>query len=65
MLDKITKDGIHMIIGIHMDRTLQMILRSRIVTKLKEIWSELPLQNTWDEVLDEGITKGTKCLFVR
>jgi P4 family phage/plasmid primase-like protien len=59
MLDKITKDGIHMIIGIHMDRTLQLILRSRMVTKLKEIWSELPLQNTWDEVLDEGITKGT------
>jgi len=59
ILDKITKDGIHMIIGIHMDRTLQMILRSRIVTKIKDIWSELPLQNTWDEVLDEGITKGT------
>lgn len=59
MLDKITKDGIHMIIGIHMDRTLQLILRSRMVTKLKNIWSDLPLQNTWDEVLDEGITKGT------
>ena len=59
MLDKITKDGIHMIIGIHMDRTLQLILRSRIVTTLKDIWSDLPLQNTWDEVLDEGITKGT------
>jgi len=59
MLDKITKDGIHMIIGIHMDRTLQLILRSRMVTKLKDIWPDLPLQNTWDEVLDEGITKGT------
>jgi len=59
MLDKITKDGIHMIIGIHMDRTLQIILRNRISTKLKDIWSDLPLQNSWDEVLDEGITKGT------
>lgn len=59
MLDKITKDGIHMIIGIHMNRTLQIILRNRVIAKLKDIWSDLPLQNTWDEVLDEGITKGT------
>ena len=59
MLDNITKDGIHMIIGIHMDRTLQIILRNRIVTKIREVWSDLPLQNSWDEVLDEGITKGT------
>jgi len=59
MLDEITKDGIHMIIGIHMDRTLQMMLRSKIMIGLKEIWEELPLQNTWDEVLDEGITRGT------
>lgn len=59
LLDKITKDGIHMIIGIHMDRSLQILLRRRIITKLKDIWSDLPLQNSWDEVLDEGITKGT------
>ncbi len=59
MLDEITKDGIHMIIGIHMDRNLQILLRSKMLASLKEIWSELPLQNSWDEVLDEGITKGT------
>lgn len=59
MLDEITKDGIHMIIGIHMDRNLQILLRNRMLTRLTEIWSELPLQNSWDEVLDEGITKGT------
>jgi P4 family phage/plasmid primase-like protien len=59
MLDEITKDGIHMIIGIHMDRTLQILLRNKILIKLKTIWHDLPLENTWDEVLDEGITKGT------
>lgn len=59
MLDEITKDGIHMIIGIHMDRTLQIMLRSKILVGLKEIWNDLPLQNTWEEVLDEGITRGT------
>ena len=59
MLDNITKDGIHMIIGIHMDRNLQIILRNKILTKLNDIWDSLPLENNWDEVLDEGITKGT------
>lgn len=59
MLDEITKDGIHMIIGIHMDRTLQIMLRNKILVGLKEIWNDLPLQNSWDEVLDEGITRGT------
>lgn len=58
MLDEVTKDGIHMIIGIHIERPLQIILRNRIVRKLQDIWSDLPLQNTWEEVLDEGITTG-------
>ena len=59
MLDEITKDGIHMIIGIHMDRILQILLRNRMLVKLKTIWSDLPLENSWDEVLDQGITQGT------
>ena len=54
MLDKITKDGIHMIIGINMDRNLQILLRKRICNKLNEVWDKLPLENSWDEVLDEG-----------
>ena len=40
---KITKDGIHMIIGIQSDRTTQTILRSRIVKKMDEtdLWSKI------------------------
>lgn len=53
----ITKDGIHMIIGIQMDHILQMMLRDRILAKLGDIW-ELPLTNDWNGVLDEGISKG-------
>jgi len=53
----ITKDGIHMIIGIQVDHTIQMMIREKIITKLPEIW-DLPLENTWDSVLDEGISKG-------
>ena len=53
----ITKDGIHMIIGIQMDHILQQMLRDRIIAKLGDIW-ELPLTNDWAGVLDEGISKG-------
>ena len=54
----ITKDGIHMIIGVHLEHTLQLMLRQRIVEKIGSIW-ELPLTNSWESVLDEGISKGT------
>ena len=54
---QITKDGIHMIIGIQMDRTMQMMLRDKILSKIGDIL-ELPLTNEWTDVLDEGISKG-------
>ena len=54
----LTKDGIHIIIGIQMDHVLQLILREKIISKISEIW-ELPIINTWDAVFDEGISKGT------
>ena len=54
----ITKDGIHMIIGIQIDHTMQMMIRDKMLEKLPEIW-DLPLTNTWESVLDEGISKGT------
>jgi P4 family phage/plasmid primase-like protien len=54
---QITKDGIHMVIGIQMDNTLQMMLRDKILQQIGDIW-ELPLKNDWNEVLDEGISKG-------
>jgi len=58
VVDKnLTKDGIHMIIGIQIDNTMQLMLRDRIIKKLSDTW-ELPLTNDWDGVLDEGISKG-------
>ena len=53
----LVKDGIHMIIGIQMDHTMQVMLRDKIVKKIGDIW-ELPLTNDWESVLDEGISKG-------
>jgi P4 family phage/plasmid primase-like protien len=52
-----TKDGIHMIIGIQTDRTTQLMLRDRILSKIGDIW-ELPLKNNWDDVLDNNVCKG-------
>ncbi len=54
---QITKDGIHIIIGIQMDHTLQCMLREKIISVIGDI-IELPLENTWENVLDEGISKG-------
>jgi P4 family phage/plasmid primase-like protien len=53
----ITKDGIHMIIGVQIDHTMQMMIRDKMIEKLPEIW-DLPLENTWESVLDDGISKG-------
>ena len=57
-LDNKTKDGIHMIIGIQMHKALQVMLRDRVLPEIKNIWDDLPITNAWDDVLDEGVTKG-------
>ena len=45
-----------MIIGIQTDRITQEILRSRIIEKITEIWSDIPITNNWEDVYDHGIT---------
>ena len=58
MLDTKTKDGVHIIIGISVHKAIQSMVRDSMVNVLAEIWSDLQVQNTWDEVLDEGVSKG-------
>lgn len=58
LLDDVTKDGIHMLVGVQMDRALQVMVRNHVLKELPNIWTDLPLINSWPEVLDEGITKG-------
>ncbi len=55
--NEITKDGIHILIGIQMNHTLQIMLRDRIINQIGDV-IELPITNTWDKVLDDGISKG-------
>ena len=53
----LTKDGIHMIIGIQIDHIVQSMIREKMVKTLPD-YCDLPLINTWESVLDEGISKG-------
>jgi len=56
---KVTKDGIHILIGLQTDRITQRILRERLVKRTAEMWDDLPLQNkNFDDIFDEGITAG-------
>jgi P4 family phage/plasmid primase-like protien len=54
----ITKDGIHIIIGIQCDHVTQQLIRKQMISKLEEIWGDFPIINTWDDVLDSGISTG-------
>ena len=57
-LENKTKDGIHIIIGLKSHKAVQTIIRNKIVEKIKSIWEDLPIKNTWNDVFDEGVTKG-------
>lgn len=53
-----TKDGIHLIITIQMDNIMQTLLREKILKRIPDVCKKLPIINTWEAVLDEGISKG-------
>ena len=48
-----------MVFSIGCDHAVQQIIRQEVLKEIDDILGELPLQNTYEEVLDEGITKGT------
>ena len=56
--DNKTKDGIHMIVNIIADFATKMIIRNYILTNIEDIWDDLPIKNTWSDVVDEGVMKG-------
>ncbi len=55
-----TKDGIHIIFTLKMKTEEQMLLRKKMINHLKDIdiFDNLKLTNSYDDVFDEGITKG-------
>ena len=55
-----TKDGIHIIIGVDVPRSIQMEIRKDIVRELESgaLWDALPVTNTWDSVIDVAVARG-------
>lgn len=57
--DKITKDGIHLLFDIQCESEIQIMIRDEVLKKIGDVLNKLPLTNSWDNVLDAGISKGT------
>ena len=57
-LENKTKDGIHIIMGIAMHKAAQLFMREKVLEEIGSLWDDLPITNTWEDVLDEGVTKG-------
>ena len=49
---------IHLLFGIQLDHSIQKMLRENIVKEIGEIWSDIPIINSWNSVFDEGISAG-------
>ncbi len=60
--NEITKDGVHIIIGIQASRPVQMHLRTKILEdedrSIGKMWNDLPIKNSWSDVLDNSISSG-------
>ena len=57
----VVKDGIHMLVGLQMSNTLQVMLRESVLPQLQAAWGGeggLPITNTFEQVLDDGISAG-------
>ena len=59
ILDTKTKDGIHIIFGFAMHKAAQVLIRERVIPELSDIWDDLPFTNSTEDLIDEGITRGT------
>lgn len=55
---KVTKDGIHIVLGIGMNHIYQIILRQNVIENINDVLQDLPLKNTYDDVFDKGISEG-------
>ena len=56
---KLTKDGIHIIIGLALNKKYQIYNREKIIPEIERIWSDLPLENSFEDVIDKGVVEGS------
>ena len=59
----ITKDGIHLIIGLKCNRIIQQIIRNFVIDDLPSIFDDIPMIDDWsyEDVFDDCITSGNNC----
>jgi P4 family phage/plasmid primase-like protien len=55
----ITKDGIHIIIGLKTDEFSKVLIRNKVLQPLSKILKSLPLINPIDDIVDRGVAEGT------
>ncbi len=58
LCDDKTKDGIHLIVPVKMDLACKMMVRQYLLKELPTFWAELPLINSWEDVVDESVMRG-------
>ena len=58
-LEDKTKDGIHILIELEMEQRAQILLRKKILEECSNVLEDLPLINTYDDILDIGVSSGT------
>jgi len=56
---ELVKDGIHIVIGLMVDRATRRLVRDRALEELPEVFTDLPLINPIGEVVDKGVAHGT------
>jgi P4 family phage/plasmid primase-like protien len=56
---QVMKDGIHIIIGILAEREIHERLRKAVLPEIENAWSNIPIVNTWDAVVDNSIARGS------
>ncbi len=58
LLEDKTKDGIHLLINVKMDLPCKLMVRNYLLKELPTIWADLPLINSWEDVVDESVMRG-------
>ena len=57
----VTKDGIHILIGVSIKKSLKVILRNKVLKQIANVCEDLDevLINDWSSVIDEGVSHST------
>jgi P4 family phage/plasmid primase-like protien len=56
--DLFTKDGIHIVVCLNMDRISMKLLRENVLEDIEHVLGDLGLTNRYEDVLDDGICDG-------